>query len=203
MAKGTYDERGDTPDNRRGQPEPGPREPDSDHEDQHRQRQHHAVRRYRIEPELAEARRGASQLPNHNGDGQRVGSPRRHNPEPRHPWKKHRIHNSASHTTGRLARRGRSRDGTRPATGTPGRLQRQEGWGTGSRCIIGRVEPTGEGEAIYCHRGSPPERNGVILLRNYQEPESVRRLISLGRISSLVESLDDMVRTHPNGGREG
>ena len=67
----------------------------------------------------------------------------------------------------------------------------------GSRCIIGRVEPDGTGEALYCHKGASPHRNGLTLINHYQEPETVSRLTAIGAISSLDPDVATTEKFHP------
>jgi len=43
--------------------------------------------------------------------------------------------------------------------------------------------------SVYCHWDGYPSHNGVILLENYQEPEKIKMLISLGDLSSLEKKL--------------
>ena len=43
--------------------------------------------------------------------------------------------------------------------------------------------------SVYCHWDGYPSHNGVILLENYQDPEKIKMLISLGDLSSLEKKL--------------
>ena len=43
--------------------------------------------------------------------------------------------------------------------------------------------------SVYCHWDGYPSHNGVILLENYQDPERIKMLISLGDLSSLEKKL--------------
>ena len=82
----------------------------------------------------------------------------------------------------------------------------------GSRCFIAHIAPDGAGRAIYCHLGSPPDRNGLMLLENYQDEDEVLALMDLGRISSLENTArrtadyvkDGPARPHTfSGGTDG
>jgi hypothetical protein len=63
----------------------------------------------------------------------------------------------------------------------------------GTRSKIGILKSDGKVDAIYCHWDGYPSHNGRILMENYTEQDKIRKLISLGAISSLYKSLDDVV----------
>ena len=54
-----------------------------------------------------------------------------------------------------------------------------------TRSLIIRKNEEGKYESIYCHWDGYPECNGVILYNHYNNPERVKKLISLGDLSSL------------------
>lgn len=54
-----------------------------------------------------------------------------------------------------------------------------------TRSIIIRKNEEGKYESIYCHWDGYPTCNGVILYNHYNNPERVKKLISLGDLSSL------------------
>lgn len=43
--------------------------------------------------------------------------------------------------------------------------------------------------SVYCHWDGYPSHNGVILEKNYQDPEKIKTLMSLGDLSSLEKKL--------------
>jgi hypothetical protein len=59
----------------------------------------------------------------------------------------------------------------------------------GTRSRIGMMNEDGSITSVYCHWDGYPSHNGVILLENYQEPEKIKMLISLGDLSSLEKKL--------------
>lgn len=63
----------------------------------------------------------------------------------------------------------------------------------GTRSKIGILKSDGKVDAIYCHWDGYPSHNGRILMVDYTKQDKIRKLISLGAISSLYESLDDVV----------
>lgn len=62
----------------------------------------------------------------------------------------------------------------------------------GTRSKIGIVKSDGKVDAIYCHWDGYPSYNGRILVENYTKDDKIRKLISLGDMSSLAPSLDDV-----------
>jgi len=66
-----------------------------------------------------------------------------------------------------------------------------------TRSRIGIAREDGKVESIYCHWDGYPSNNGMILLEHYTDPEKVKRLVSLGSISSLREN----VEPDPVGGK--
>lgn len=60
----------------------------------------------------------------------------------------------------------------------------------GTRSKIGILKSDGKVDAIYCHWDGYPSYNGSMLVENYTEPEQIRKLISLGSISSLGKNLE-------------
>lgn len=54
-----------------------------------------------------------------------------------------------------------------------------------TRSLIIRKNEEGKYESIYCHWDGYPTCNGVILYNHYNNPERVKKLISLGDLSSL------------------
>ena len=61
-----------------------------------------------------------------------------------------------------------------------------------TRSKIGIVKSDGKVDAIYCHWDGYPSSNGDILVNHYTKEEKIRKLISLGDISILEPSLDDV-----------
>jgi hypothetical protein len=59
----------------------------------------------------------------------------------------------------------------------------------GTRSRIGMINEDGSITSVYCHWDGYPSHNGVILLENYQDPEKIKMLISLGDLSSLEKKL--------------
>jgi hypothetical protein len=59
----------------------------------------------------------------------------------------------------------------------------------GTRSRIGMMNEDGSITSVYCHWDGYPSHNGVILLENYQDPEKIKMLISLGDLSSLEKKL--------------
>ena len=58
-----------------------------------------------------------------------------------------------------------------------------------TRSLIGIVEDDGSVRAIYCHWDGYPAGNGALLRDHYKDPDKIRKLISLGSISSLCEEV--------------
>ena len=59
-----------------------------------------------------------------------------------------------------------------------------------TRSKIGVLKENGMVDAIYCHWDGYPSYNGRMLVENYVEAEQIRKLISLGSISSLGKNLE-------------
>jgi hypothetical protein len=59
----------------------------------------------------------------------------------------------------------------------------------GTRSRIGMINEDGSITSIYCHWDGYPSHNGLILEKNYQDPEKVKMLMSLGDLSSLEKKL--------------
>lgn len=58
-----------------------------------------------------------------------------------------------------------------------------------TRSRIGMVMEDGSVKSIYCHWDGYPSNNGHILLYNYQDPNKIKELISLGSISTLAPNI--------------
>lgn len=54
-----------------------------------------------------------------------------------------------------------------------------------TRSMIGRLNPDGSVDGIYCHWDGYPEHNGKILIAHYNTPERVEELLDLGNLSAL------------------
>lgn len=54
-----------------------------------------------------------------------------------------------------------------------------------TRSMIGRLNPDGTVDGIYCHWDGYPEHNGLMLTTHYATPERVDSLIALGNLSLL------------------
>ena len=63
----------------------------------------------------------------------------------------------------------------------------------GTRSKIGIVKSNGKVDAIYCHWDGYPDYNGNVLVNHYNEESKIRKLISLGDISSLGATLDETI----------
>ena len=61
----------------------------------------------------------------------------------------------------------------------------------GTRSKIGILKSDGKVDAIYCHWDGYPDYNGRMLIENYVKVEQIRKLISLGSISSLGKNLEE------------
>jgi hypothetical protein len=61
-----------------------------------------------------------------------------------------------------------------------------------TRSKIGILKSNGTVDAIYCHWDGYPSYNGRVLVACYTKEEQIRKLISLGDISSLAPSLDEV-----------
>lgn len=64
-----------------------------------------------------------------------------------------------------------------------------------TRCRIGYVREDGKIESIYCHHDGYLEYVGKILRDNYKDTETIKKLMSLGDISSIgriPESNEDL-----------
>lgn len=65
-----------------------------------------------------------------------------------------------------------------------------------TRSYIGISGPEGPNPTvkfIYCHFDGYPEHNGMMLVKHFDTPFKVAKLIELGDISSLGETLDETV----------
>ena len=60
-----------------------------------------------------------------------------------------------------------------------------------TRSKIGVLKENGKVDAIYCHWDGYPSYNGATLVNHYDQISQVRKLISLGDISSLGATLDE------------
>lgn len=58
-----------------------------------------------------------------------------------------------------------------------------------TRSRIGMVNEDGSISSVYCHWDGYPSHNGVMLLENYQDPEKIKMLLSLGDLSSLAPKI--------------
>ena len=54
-----------------------------------------------------------------------------------------------------------------------------------TRSRIGLINEDGSITSVHCHWDGYPSHNGLILQKNYQDPEKVKMLLSLGDLSSL------------------
>ena len=54
-----------------------------------------------------------------------------------------------------------------------------------TRCLIGYLREDDKIESIYCHHDGYPEYVGRILKENYKDIKTIKRLMSLGDLSSL------------------
>jgi hypothetical protein len=59
--------------------------------------------------------------------------------------------------------------------------------------ILGPEGPNPTVKFIYCHFDGYPEHNGMMLAKHFDTPFKVAKLIELGDISSLGETLDETV----------
>ena len=59
----------------------------------------------------------------------------------------------------------------------------------GTRSRIGMINEDGSITSVYCHWDGYPSHNGLILEKNYQDPEKIKTLMSLGDLSSLGKKL--------------
>lgn len=55
---------------------------------------------------------------------------------------------------------------------------------------IGKKEKDGSVKSIYCHHDGSPDGVGDMLVNNYQDENKVDKLLSLGDISFLSESIE-------------
>jgi len=58
-----------------------------------------------------------------------------------------------------------------------------------TRSRIGMINEDGSITSVYCHWDGYPSHNGLILEKNYQDPEKIKMLMSLGDLSSLGKKL--------------
>ena len=64
------------------------------------------------------------------------------------------------------------------------------------RAIVGKVNPSGDGLAIYLGHDGGPDWAGDILLNHYSEEASIDRLIELGAVVWLGSSPEECVSYH-------
>lgn len=56
-----------------------------------------------------------------------------------------------------------------------------------TRSGIGIINNDNSIDIIYCHHDGYPDHNGRILIKNYENEQSIRQLLSLGNTSGLEE----------------
>lgn len=59
-----------------------------------------------------------------------------------------------------------------------------------TRSRIGMVQPDGTVKSVYCHFDGYPSGVGITLLKNYTDPEKVKKLIDLGDLSVVGEEVE-------------
>lgn len=59
-----------------------------------------------------------------------------------------------------------------------------------TRCKIGIMGEGGKIRGVYCHHDGYPSHVGALLLRYYNQPDGINKLISLGSLDSLGCRLD-------------
>lgn len=59
-----------------------------------------------------------------------------------------------------------------------------------TRCKIGIMGEGGKIRGVYCHHDGYPSHVGALLLRYYNQPDGINKLISLGSLDSLGSRLD-------------
>jgi len=59
-----------------------------------------------------------------------------------------------------------------------------------TRSRIAILNTDGSVNSIYCHYDGYPSNNGAILVKHYNNEEIIRKLISLGSLSSLGEKIE-------------
>lgn len=72
-----------------------------------------------------------------------------------------------------------------------------------TRSLIGKANENGSITYIYCHFDGYPSHNGFILKNYYDTEEKVDRLLELGNLSSLGETLEACVAYSRDRGETG
>lgn len=65
-----------------------------------------------------------------------------------------------------------------------------------TRCRIAKVQDDGTVKSIYCHWDGYPEGVGTMLQEHYTNPDDIDKLIEIGGISSLRETLEETKKGH-------
>lgn len=65
-----------------------------------------------------------------------------------------------------------------------------------TRSTIAIMKEDGSIDSIYCHNDGYFSNNGFLLYMYYQDPELIKKMISLGSMSSLEKSIDPISKTH-------
>lgn len=64
-----------------------------------------------------------------------------------------------------------------------------------TRSHIGIVNQNNTVSYVYCHWDGYPEHNGKLLLKHYNNEETINKLLDHGDISSLRENIDSVTNT--------
>lgn len=65
-----------------------------------------------------------------------------------------------------------------------------------TRCRIAKVQDDGTIKSIYCHWDGYPEGVGKTLLEHYTDPDIIDKLIEIGDISSLRDTIEETAKEH-------
>lgn len=71
-----------------------------------------------------------------------------------------------------------------------------------TRSTISKIEPDGSITTIYCHFDGYIEGVGTTLKVHYETPEKVNKLLELGALSVLGDTLKECVAYHRDRGEE-